>query len=142
MANPNRFVWWARLDLNQEPTDYESAALTVELRARNCILREQSAKLFCTGGLLLRLLSALFDQLIDPADDLGELVRIVFVDGGRRGFPPFIFVVLVQAVLRGSRQGYSSGLTDSLLAEFLGGFDEFHFIFLVCLQDHVFFLVF
>jgi hypothetical protein len=26
-------VWWARLDLNQEPTDYESAALTVELRA-------------------------------------------------------------------------------------------------------------
>ena len=25
--------WWARLDLNQEPTDYESAALTVELRA-------------------------------------------------------------------------------------------------------------
>ena len=26
--------WWARLDLNQEPTDYESAALTVELRAQ------------------------------------------------------------------------------------------------------------
>ena len=26
--------WWARLDSNQEPTDYESAALTVELRAR------------------------------------------------------------------------------------------------------------
>src|ERR1019366_2413650 len=25
--------WWARLDSNQEPTDYESAALTVELRA-------------------------------------------------------------------------------------------------------------
>lgn len=29
-----RSTWWARLDLNQEPTDYESAALTVELRAR------------------------------------------------------------------------------------------------------------
>ena len=28
------YTWWARLDLNQEPTDYESAALTVELRAR------------------------------------------------------------------------------------------------------------
>ena len=27
-------LWWARLDSNQEPTDYESAALTVELRAR------------------------------------------------------------------------------------------------------------
>ncbi len=26
-------LWWARLDSNQEPTDYESAALTVELRA-------------------------------------------------------------------------------------------------------------
>ncbi len=25
--------WWARKDLNLEPTDYESAALTVELRA-------------------------------------------------------------------------------------------------------------
>jgi hypothetical protein len=25
--------WWARLDLNQEPTDYEPDALTVELRA-------------------------------------------------------------------------------------------------------------
>jgi hypothetical protein len=30
-----REYWWARLDLNQEPTDYESAALTVELRARS-----------------------------------------------------------------------------------------------------------
>ncbi len=26
--------WWARLDSNQGPTDYESAALTAELRAR------------------------------------------------------------------------------------------------------------
>jgi hypothetical protein len=26
--------WWALQDLNQEPTDYESAALTVELRAQ------------------------------------------------------------------------------------------------------------
>jgi hypothetical protein len=27
-------VWWAHQDLNLEPTDYESAALTVELWAR------------------------------------------------------------------------------------------------------------
>ena len=26
-------VWWARQDLNLGPTDYESAALTAELRA-------------------------------------------------------------------------------------------------------------
>ena len=29
--------WWARQDLNLGPTDYESAALTAELRARRCI---------------------------------------------------------------------------------------------------------
>ena len=28
-------VWWAHQDLNLEPTDYESAALTVELWARD-----------------------------------------------------------------------------------------------------------
>ncbi len=28
-------LWWALLDLNQQPTDYESAALTVVLRARS-----------------------------------------------------------------------------------------------------------
>ena len=27
--------WWARQDLNLGPTDYESAALTAELQARN-----------------------------------------------------------------------------------------------------------
>ena len=32
-ARDRLLTWWARLDLNQEPTDYESAALTVELRA-------------------------------------------------------------------------------------------------------------
>src|ERR1041385_5676732 len=26
------FGWWTRPDLNREPTDYESAALTIELR--------------------------------------------------------------------------------------------------------------
>ena len=26
-------LWWARRDLNPQPTDYESAALTVELQA-------------------------------------------------------------------------------------------------------------
>ncbi len=26
-------MWWARLDLNQRPIDYESTALTTELRA-------------------------------------------------------------------------------------------------------------
>src|SRR5437879_5880716 len=29
--------WWALLDLNRRPTDYESAALTAELRARRSI---------------------------------------------------------------------------------------------------------
>jgi hypothetical protein len=28
-------AWWAHQDLNLEPTDYESAALTVELWARD-----------------------------------------------------------------------------------------------------------
>ena len=27
-------IWWALQDLNLQPTDYESAALTIELRAR------------------------------------------------------------------------------------------------------------
>jgi hypothetical protein len=27
-------AWWARRDLNPQPKDYESSALTVELRAR------------------------------------------------------------------------------------------------------------
>ena len=27
-------VWWALQDLNLQPTDYESAALTIELRAQ------------------------------------------------------------------------------------------------------------
>ncbi len=27
-------IWWAREDSNLQPTDYESAALTIELRAR------------------------------------------------------------------------------------------------------------
>ena len=26
--------WWARSDLNREPKDYESSALTIELQAR------------------------------------------------------------------------------------------------------------
>ena len=30
--------WWAHQDLNLEPTDYESAALTVELWARPFIM--------------------------------------------------------------------------------------------------------
>ncbi len=34
--------WWACRDLNPEPTDYESAALTVELQARNSILTFQA----------------------------------------------------------------------------------------------------
>ena len=29
--------WWALRDLNPEPTDYESAALTIELRARTVL---------------------------------------------------------------------------------------------------------
>ena len=30
--------WWALRDLNPEPTDYESAALTIELRAQTVYL--------------------------------------------------------------------------------------------------------
>jgi hypothetical protein len=30
--------WWARQDLNLGPTDYESAALTAELRARRALM--------------------------------------------------------------------------------------------------------
>jgi hypothetical protein len=33
-------LWWAHLDSNQEPTDYESAALTVELWARVFIVND------------------------------------------------------------------------------------------------------
>ena len=32
------FGWWALLDLNQRPTDYESAALTAELRAQSHLI--------------------------------------------------------------------------------------------------------
>ncbi len=31
---PVQTVWWARLDSNQGPEDYESTALTAELRAQ------------------------------------------------------------------------------------------------------------
>ena len=34
-ANSLKTKWWARQDLNLGPTDYESAALTAELRARS-----------------------------------------------------------------------------------------------------------
>ena len=29
-------IWWARLDSNQRPSDYESPSLTAELRALQC----------------------------------------------------------------------------------------------------------
>src|SRR5262249_29492681 len=29
-------IWWPLPDLNQQPTDYESAALTIELRGQRC----------------------------------------------------------------------------------------------------------
>src|ERR1017187_6925162 len=31
-TNLGQCIWWTRPDLNREPTDYESAALTIELR--------------------------------------------------------------------------------------------------------------
>ena len=34
----DRREWWAHQDLNLEPTDYESAALTVELWARRTVV--------------------------------------------------------------------------------------------------------
>ena len=33
----NHEFWWACTDLNREPKDYESSALTVELQARSWI---------------------------------------------------------------------------------------------------------
>src|SRR6202521_1153230 len=47
-------VWWARLDSNQEPTDYESAALTVELRAPRFSYLTHSPQR-CSAGHSLRL---------------------------------------------------------------------------------------
>ena|ERR1700722_792816 len=41
-----RLWWWARLDSNQEPTDYEPDALTIELRARALTISE--AEIHCT----------------------------------------------------------------------------------------------
>ena len=41
-----RLWWWARLDSNQEPTDYEPDALTIELRARALTISE--AETHCT----------------------------------------------------------------------------------------------
>jgi hypothetical protein len=44
--------WWARRDLNPQPTDYESAALTIELQARarkassNCLIRRGANSLY------------------------------------------------------------------------------------------------
>src|ERR1700674_2236840 len=46
--------WWARLDSNQEPTDYESAALTVELRAPRFSYLTHSPQR-CSAGHSLRL---------------------------------------------------------------------------------------
>jgi hypothetical protein len=37
MSDLRQVSWWARQDLNLGPTDYESAALTAELQARNRI---------------------------------------------------------------------------------------------------------
>jgi hypothetical protein len=34
MVSPADLIWWALQDLNLQPTDYESAALTIELRAQ------------------------------------------------------------------------------------------------------------
>ena len=41
-ADARRLLWWARKDLNLEPMDYESSALTVELRAHSVTGRTRS----------------------------------------------------------------------------------------------------
>jgi hypothetical protein len=46
--------WWGRLDSNQEPTDYESAALTIELQPRITTLRFDAVFLQHTVHLLHR----------------------------------------------------------------------------------------
>ena len=40
-------MWWARRDLNPQPRDYESPALTVELQA---LIEEKRAPLTLTSG--------------------------------------------------------------------------------------------
>jgi hypothetical protein len=49
-----RIWWWARLDSNQGPTDYESAALTAELRARHVFLIVHPDALLLAGGCMWR----------------------------------------------------------------------------------------
>ncbi len=43
MRARSALIWWAHQDLNLEPTDYESAALTVELWARELNLAHSQA---------------------------------------------------------------------------------------------------
>src|SRR2546423_639044 len=45
-----RLVWCPRRDSNPEPTDYESAALTVELQGHNNLLRYQTVVRIVTSG--------------------------------------------------------------------------------------------
>ena len=49
-------MWWARQDLNLGPTDYESAALTAELRARFAYIILQRKDLVRSNDLLFLLL--------------------------------------------------------------------------------------
>jgi hypothetical protein len=58
--------WWARLDLNQEPTDYESAALTVELRARalNCGCGDSGIALYRVTKVVRLQIHPLSDQFL------------------------------------------------------------------------------
>ena len=59
MSDPKTKLW-ARLDLNQGPTDYESAALTAELRAR-CKVSQAPA----TPALLVSRFQIFFDEFLE-----------------------------------------------------------------------------
>ena len=59
----NGMFWWARQDLNLGPTDYESAALTAELRARslyNILHRKDLVDMRCFKRNLIFLPGATF----------------------------------------------------------------------------------
>ena len=48
--------WWARSDLNRGPSDYESPALTAELRARQITASVHFARVRIRGKLIRQLL--------------------------------------------------------------------------------------
>src|ERR1017187_2116687 len=77
-------VWWALLDLNQRPTDYESAALTAELRARSDDLPQYGKSREDRERSPQRLLFALFFNA-DPRNAKTIVPSQETTMGGERG---------------------------------------------------------